>query len=74
MKEKSETEYIFSTKIPEPLEGEGTLGVPPRQLPIKYPRMRVNISVTLRMGIWFLLGFLFNVTGTIINLYSGENT
>ena len=36
MKENSETEYTFSTKIPELLEGEGILEAPPRQLLIKY--------------------------------------
>ena len=29
---KSKTGYTFSTKIREPLEGEGILGAPPRQL------------------------------------------
>ena len=36
-KKKSETRYTFSTKILEPLEGEGILGAPPHQLLIKYP-------------------------------------
>ena len=36
MKENSKTGYTFSTKVPEPVEGEGILGAPPLQLLVKY--------------------------------------
>ena len=37
MKENSKNGHTFSTKIPEPVEGEGILGAPLRQSLVNYP-------------------------------------
>ena len=55
MKKKSKTGYTFSTKILEPLEGEGILGAPPCQLLIKSPptgnfRAQIVLSPFLRIS------------------------
>ena len=46
MKENSETGYIFSTKVPEPLKGEGILGAPPRQLLISTLGGAMDLKLT----------------------------
>ena len=43
MKENSETGYTFSTKIPEPIEGERILGTPPRQFTGKVPPPALDV-------------------------------